>query len=1050
LRGSVVLKDIYPQGDMILAETFLKGYFYNSVTNSYYMHTIVRTNILILIVVAFFLPLTGVCQSTVAASPGTLKYQQVSELFDAEQYQNVQMLTDAIFSNSNNSQTYQAAEIENLHFLQIASGVILDDPFFVARAKELIQITNSKHISVDLAYHLGHYYFLKGLYPEALFYLELTNGLYLAKNEQHRTNFEKGVAYFSQKKFDNAVPYFKSLPQESNSSYANHAAYYLGFISFAEGKYVDALPLFVNLQKDPVYSAVVPFYLSYIYYKNGQIDQSIQTGEAYLKSDHHLHKNEVLALLASIYFNRGESLKAVNYYERALSSGVVLDSLQHFELGSSYHDIGQFSKSVEQLKPLSIGTHAIALNSMFILGDSYLQLKEKANARSAFQYYISGKLESEKMQVAKFLHAKLSLDMGFEDQAIRGLTDFLSQYPNSNYQSEAKEILLLYYARTNNYRQALEILHQFSQSSASYQRLAPRIFYGRGIELVNDLQYTEADALFAELNKFRGSPFYAPGLFWRGELALRNENYSQCINFLTDFLKQRFVPVAEATVEHAWYNLGYAYFELEDYQKAMPYFEKLHSASKNISPALRDESLLRAADCAFMEKNTWKAKSLYSQVSNIKGNGNDYASFQLAIIAGITSPRDKIDMLKLALQKFPSSMYIPLITMELSDTYMAEEEYELAISPLTKIASLVDKDDEFVPESYLKLGIAYYNLDRTDQAISQFEKLVSEFPASAQAAEALESAKAIFVEKGQIDNYQAFLKAGGRSIDALQKDSLLFQYVQTKYADGKDQSVDKALDDYIVQFPEGLFIADVLNYKAELYVKLNNWAGAASYFDLLASKGATKYQEKALRQSAKIYFFELADYANALTHFSQLVSLTTKSDILLEAMRGQVRSYYFLKLWKEGSVSAQAIIANPSANLDDKSYAGMIVGYFNQLEKQYGPSNEAFMAVSKTNRSALGAEARYQIAVNHFAAGNFGEAESASIETIEQSGSYDQWITRAYILLGDIFFQQKDFFNARATFKSVIENCKIEALKIEAQKKLNNVEIVEKNSLKTQ
>ena len=84
---------------------------------------------------------------------------------------------------------------------------------------------------------------------------------------------------------------------------------------------------------------------------------------------------------------------------------------------------------------------------------------------------------------------------------------------------------------------------------------------------------------------------------------------------------------------------------------------------------------------------------------------------------------------------------------------------------------MVDKDDEFVPESYLKLGIAYYNLDRTDQAISQFEKLVSEFPASAQAAEALESAKAIFVEKGQIDNYQAFLKAGGRSIDALQKDS---------------------------------------------------------------------------------------------------------------------------------------------------------------------------------------------------------------------------------------------------------------------------------------
>jgi hypothetical protein len=53
-------------------------------------------------------------------------------------------------------------------------------------------------------------------------------------------------------------------------------------------------------------------------------------------------------------------------------------------------------------------------------------------------------------------------------------------------------------------------------------------------------------------------------------------------------------------------------------------------------------------------------------------------------------------------------------------------------------------------------------------------------------------------------------------------------------------------------------------------------------------------------------------------------------------------------------------------------------------------------------------------------------------------------------LLGDIFFQQRDFFNARATFKSVIENCNIESLKIEAQKKLSSVEIEEKNSLKTQ
>jgi len=48
------------------------------------------------------------------------------------------------------------------------------------------------------------------------------------------------------------------------------------------------------------------------------------------------------------------------------------------------------------------------------------------------------------------------------------------------------------------------------------------------------------------------------------------------------------------------------------------------------------------------------------------------------------------------------------------------------------------------------------------------------------------------------------------------------------------------------------------------------------------------------------------------------------------------------------------------------------------------------------------------------------------------------------VLLGDIYFEQKDLFNAEATFKSVVENSNISDIKIQAQKKLDAV-IVEKN-----
>ena len=64
------------------------------------------------------------------------------------------------------------------------------------------------------------------------------------------------------------------------------------------------------------------------------------------------------------------------------------------------------------------------------------------------------------------------------------------------------------------------------------------------------------------------------------------------------------------------------------------------------------------------------------------------------------------------------------------------------------------------------------------------------------------------------------------------------------------------------------------------------------------------------------------------------------------------------------------------------------------------------------------------------------------------NGAYDYWITKAYILLGDIFMQQKDYFNARATFESVAKNATIPELKNEAQQKYEQAAAEEKANSK--
>ena len=124
------------------------------------------------------------------------------------------------------------------------------------------------------------------------------------------------------------------------------------------------------------------------------------------------------------------------------------------------------------------------------------------------------------------------------------------------------------------------------------------------------------------------------------------------------------------------------------------------------------------------------------------------------------------------------------------------------------------------------------------------------------------------------------------------------------------------------------------------------------------------------------------------------------------------------------------------------------------LAKSAQSSNQCDLAISyfrnaiSLNKSAFAAEARYEIANCQFEQNKLKDAEKAAFEVVNKSGSYADWVTRAYILLGDIYLKEKDYFNAKATFQSVVDNATVPAFKEQAQKKLTQVIEEEKSNSK--
>src|SRR5690606_6947462 len=128
----------------------------------------------------------------------------------------------------------------------------------------------------------------------------------------------------------------------------------------------------------------------------------------------------------------------------------------------------------------------------------------------------------------------------------------------------------------------------------------------------------------------------------------------------------------------------------------------------NLSPVQQD-AYLRTGDSYYMNRDYRKAESIYKRVVQNSWPSADYATFQIAMIEGVDNSRKKIDLLSTLSRKYPNSPLHADANMEISNAYLANEQYREAIPFLKNVVN--DPNESLKPKAHLRLGIAYYNLN---------------------------------------------------------------------------------------------------------------------------------------------------------------------------------------------------------------------------------------------------------------------------------------------------------------------------------------------------
>jgi predicted negative regulator of RcsB-dependent stress response len=161
-------------------------------------------------------------------------------------------------------------------------------------------------------------------------------------------------------------------------------------------------------------------------------------------------------------------------------------------------------------------------------------------------------------------------------------------------------------------------------------------------------------------------------------------------------------------------------------------------------------------------------------------------------------------------------------------------------------------------------------------------------------------------------------------------------------------------------------------------------------------------------------------------------------------MRGLVRCYFKTQQFTTAAPTAAELLLEKGIANDDKLMAGFVLAKNEQSAKNYDLALTQYKSLLLFGKSEITAETQYNIAFIQFGQEKLSDAEKSCFELIKKYGSYEHWVTRSYILIGDIYTKQKDYFNAEATLKSVADNAADEGLRKEASGKLAAV-LIEKN-----
>ncbi len=904
------------------------------------------------------------------------------ELFSLKNYSGCIDKLEAYKQHSTDADLIQEAD-----YMLVYSAYEQGRPNAVELLKDYLDVyPASRHVD-EVNFLIGSAHFGRGEYQKAIFWFNESNIDMLSSEQQEAYCFRLAYSFLQTGDMERAYGYFARIEQ-IGTRYREASTYYVAYINYATGKYNNALVEFTRLKDLPDYKERSLYYITQIYFIQNKYEKVISEGKELLASYPDSENNsEVYRIMGNAYYHLENENQAINMLSKYVSS--TSDPLRGdlYILGVCYYNKGNYSSTVNALGRTVRENDALSQNAYLYLGQSYLKLKDKNNARMAFEAAATSSFDKQVKEAAMYNYALLIHETAFTGfgESVTIFEEFLNDFPNSKYADKVNDYLVEVYLTTKNYQAALNSIDKIKHPSTKILEAKQDILFQLGTQAFTNMELDKSVDFFSRAISLGAYNLESrnDAYFWRGESYYRQGEYNKAISDYRTYLnntRQRNTDMYAL----AHYNLGYSYFKLKEYGEALNRFRQYVNLESNQQAPAYADAYNRIGDCLFHNRQFAMAEENYTRAAQLQPSAGDYSVYQKGFLLGLQKDyKGKISVMDRLIREFPESQYVDDALFEKGRSYVLLDNNQAAAASFEQLMRDFPQSS-LARKAGVQLGLIYFNDNQPEKAAEAYKSVISNYPGSEEAKVALQDLKSVYIELNDINSFAAYANTLGGNVrfEVSEQDSLTYLAAEKLFMRGDNEGARRSLTNYLQTFPQGAFSSNANFYLASIAFAKKDLEEAKRLFSLVLESGDTKFREESWARKAEIEYLD-KDYASAMESFKHLQTVAENPENKEAAKLGLMRCAELTGQPQEALLAANDLLKEPKLSPEIMSEARYVRAKAYISLKQENKALADLKEISKDTRTIHGAEAKYLLAQLYYDNKDDKNAETVLMNFIE-------------------------------------------------------------------